>query len=322
MGPVISHNGGDALFQMIDSAEQLEDQGRPSHRAVPAIRCQEWCPSSAVGSDCPADGAQTAAQPLTVVCVKWGKRYDAAYVNRLFAGVCKHFPGPAPPFVCFTDDATGLDPRGEVRALPGGLPLWWGKAYLFSEEARLDGRRVLFLDLDQVIVGSLAALAQYSGPFALLRTDGIACELAAGGYNSSVMAWEASPFFRPVFGQLMPAARKYVHRFDHWLEMMVDGAGLWQDLAPGSIIDYTASFRGGVCIGSAEEPSIGGCFAVQDEATVDNSTAAGAPRPEEQEPPEGTALVTFPRSPKPHEVLEQHPWVRRHWLGDDDGSAL
>lgn len=38
----------------------------------------------------------------------------------------------------------------------------------------------------QVIVGSLEPLASYRGPFALLRTDGIACELAEGGYNSSV----------------------------------------------------------------------------------------------------------------------------------------
>ncbi len=33
------------------------------------------------------------------------------------------------------------------------------QAYLFSEEAGLDGNRVLFLDLDQVIVGDLRELA-------------------------------------------------------------------------------------------------------------------------------------------------------------------
>merc|ERR1711862_179120 len=94
------------------------------------------------------------------------------------------------PFLCFTEDSAGLEDGIEARPLPKGLPLWWGKAYLFSSEAGLDGHRVLFLDLDQVIVGSLAPLKAYRGPFAVLATDGIACELAAGGYNSSVMAWE------------------------------------------------------------------------------------------------------------------------------------
>eukprot|EP00971_Amphidinium_carterae_P010267 202841-Amphidinium_carterae.2 len=97
----------------------------------------------------------------------------------------RHIGKPDVPFVCYTEDPVGLDPGIEVRSLPSSLKLWWGKAYLFSEEAGLDGHRVLFLDLDQVIVGSLASLADYSGPFALLSTDGIACELAAGGYNSS-----------------------------------------------------------------------------------------------------------------------------------------
>ena len=49
--------------------------------------------------------------------------------------------------------------------------------------------KVLFLDLDQVIVGPLDALVDYQGPLALLHTDTIACELASGGYNSSVISW-------------------------------------------------------------------------------------------------------------------------------------
>ena len=41
----------------------------------------------------------------------------------------------------------------------------------FSDlQAGLDGHRVLFLDLDQVIVGTLAPLLAYRGPFAVLHT--------------------------------------------------------------------------------------------------------------------------------------------------------
>jgi len=307
------------VWQHID-VERRADSPTGARAPPLAIDCEAWRPST---SSCSAptdtaersDAGSPGAAPLAVVCVKWGARYGAEYVNRLFAGVRRHLPGMPFDFICFTDDAEGLEEEIESRPLPGGLQLWWGKAYLFSDEAGLDGRRVLFLDLDQVVVGSLAAIAAYRGAFAILGTEGIACELAAGGYNSSVMAWEASPFFRPVYSGLDTAALKFVHRFDHWLEMTVAGADLWQALLPGRVVDYTTVFRGGRCMGSAaEEASLqeslaDGSFATEVAGEADARGALG-------EPPPDASVVTFPRYPKPHEVLELHPWVRRHWLGD------
>lgn len=263
------------------------------------LRCGEWCSRES-----------ERLLPLTVVCVKWGSRYNAAYVNRLHSALRRQPAFADVPFICFTEDGNGLDGGIELRFLPEGLPLWWGKAYLFSECAGLDGRRVLYLDLDQVIVGDITDLTSYTGPFAVLATDGIACELARGGYNSSVMAWEASAFFRPLYELLSKAVRRFVHRFDHWLEMMVEGADLWQDVAPGRIVDFTTAFRGGVCIGSGQEeaaPHDGLCSFVEPKSEAAKDV-----------PPLGTAVVTFPRSPKPHEVLDQYAWVRRHWLGETE----
>lgn len=283
-----------------------------SRSAFPApIHCRDWI-SFAV--DKPRE------LPI-IVCLKWGQRYDSNYVNRLHSGVRKHLPSYArdAAFVCFTDAGEGIDESIEIRPLPQGLPLWWGKAHLFSEEAGLDGRRVLYLDLDQVIVGDMSGLIAYMGPFAVLSTDYISCELASSGYNSSVMAWEASSFFRPIRDRLSEAALRYVHRFDHWLEMNIDCVDLWHQVAPGSIVDYTTMFRGGICIGSEVE--------ALDEASLHSGSfvAAGRENPSKDagqdpdqsaqlEPPPEVAIVTFPRSPKPHEVLD-HPWVRRHWCG-------
>ena len=249
-----------------------------------------------------------------VVCVKWGDLYSADYVNRLFAGTRRHLSDSMVPFVCFTEDGSGLDAGVEVRHLPARWTRWWGKAYLFSEEAGLDGHRVLFLDLDQVIVGSLDGLAHYSGPFCVLSTAGIACELARGGYNSSVMAWEASPFFRGVFVNLTPAVLKYVVRFDHWLEMNVVGADLWQRLLPGAVIDYTTTFRAGVCLGSAEDElefANSRAFASEDGDVKGDQGQSS----EDWLPPPSAAIVTFPRNPKPHEVLDKHAWLQEHWIG-------
>ena len=242
---------------------------------------------------------------VVVVCLKWGKRYNADYVNRLCASARRRMPKHiSASFVCFTEDPDGIDDYVETRTLPEGFPLWWGKAYLFSEDAGLDGQRVLFLDLDQVIVGPLDALVAYQGPLALLHTDTIACELASGGYNSSVISWYGSKFLRPLFEKLTPAVLRYVHRFDHWLEMMVLHADLWQKVAPGQILDYTTTFRAGRCLGCDESSDdMAGAFAAGE---------AEAASPMSVELP-SCALVTFPRSPKPHEVLEEHKWIQEHW---------
>lgn len=288
--------------------------------------CKAWNPR--IRSDSCAD--------FVVVCVKWGSRYGVEYVNRLYSGVRRHLAHQSVPFICFTDNPDGIDSGVIVRELPEKFPLWWGKAYLFSAAAGLDGKRVLFMDLDQVIVGDLAQFWAYSGPFAVLSTDGIACELARGGYNSSVMAWEASPFFRPIFDRLGRAARQYVHRFDHWLEMNVDDADVWQSLAPGRVVDYTTAFLGGVCLGEPAQDIVAdqeGTFRVPENSantevsrvdalkTAGETTCISRSKGEfgQTTANEGSraiapSIVTFPRSPKPHEIEASQPWLYRNWI--------
>ena len=52
-----------------------------------------------------------------VLCLKWGKRYGAEYVNRLYRGVKANLSGPF-RFVCVTDDPTGLVEGVEPCAYP------------------------------------------------------------------------------------------------------------------------------------------------------------------------------------------------------------
>lgn len=110
----------------------------------------------------------------TVACIKWGKVYPADYVNRLYRGVMRNISQPA-RFIAFTDDATGLEPGIEVRAippirLPDNLrPGPWRKLALWSRDIGIDGD-VLFLDLDVVVTGSLDALFEYEpGKLCILR---------------------------------------------------------------------------------------------------------------------------------------------------------
>lgn len=55
--------------------------------------------------------------PLVVSCVKWGTKYNAASVNRLFIGCKNHLHVPH-VFVCLTDDAHGLNESILILPLP------------------------------------------------------------------------------------------------------------------------------------------------------------------------------------------------------------
>ena len=113
---------------------------------------------------------------ITVACVKWGTKYSADYVNRLFAGVQRAMAVPF-KFVCLTDDSSGV--KCDTLPLDPGMVGWWNKIQLFKP-GQFTGR-VLFLDLDVVIVNRLDALL----------VDGIIRDWHLQCYNSSVMCWVA-----------------------------------------------------------------------------------------------------------------------------------
>ena len=46
-------------------------------------------------------------EPVNIVTLKWGTRYGAEYVNKLFASVSRNITLPF-HFICFTDDNEGL----------------------------------------------------------------------------------------------------------------------------------------------------------------------------------------------------------------------
>ena len=120
-----------------------------------------------------------------VLCIKWGTKYDASYVNRLYTGVKKYMRGDGGRqdfrFVCLTDDVTGIVDGVDVYPLPetgfdetafdakkGGET--WRKVGLFKENvADLDGD-TLFLDLDVVITGDISPLFAYApGAFVVIQ---------------------------------------------------------------------------------------------------------------------------------------------------------
>lgn len=127
-------------------------------------------------------------QPVNVICMKWGTKYPALYVNKLYAMVQRHLSLPH-RFVCLTDDVTGIHPEVECFDLPNvEVPKEyahspWRKLGMFSENlANMQGK-ALFLDLDIVIMRPIDEFFSYSDKFAIIENW---TQLGRGIGNSSV----------------------------------------------------------------------------------------------------------------------------------------
>lgn len=110
----------------------------------------------------------TTPQEANVICIKWGERYPADYVNRLYRMVKRHTTVPF-TFYCFTEIDAGLDPAIIVRPLPELNVAPEDNRYAYRKEAALcqddlgglQGQRVLFFDLDVVIVDNIDDLFNF-----------------------------------------------------------------------------------------------------------------------------------------------------------------
>lgn len=117
---------------------------------------------------------QDARAPVNVVCMKWGTLYGPEYANRLYAMVARNLKRPF-RFVCFTEDATGLNPDIEVMPLPPiridppyeNTP--WKKLALYNPALGDLAGSTLFFDLDIVITGSLDKFFDYPGEYCVIH---------------------------------------------------------------------------------------------------------------------------------------------------------
>jgi hypothetical protein len=105
-----------------------------------------------------------------VICMKWGTLYGPVYVNTLFCACRHHLQGPF-RFVCLTDDATGFLPGIEALPIPDmGIDRSyfragaWPKVSLFKPDLHGLKGRMLFIDLDMMIVGPLDPFFETTAP--------------------------------------------------------------------------------------------------------------------------------------------------------------
>lgn len=160
---------------------------------------------------------------LNVVCLKVGSKYTAEYVNRLYSMVGRNLD-VVHRFVCLTDRPYDANLLPDIETVRVGMPVtgWWHKVSLFQPEPYGMTGRILFLDLDVVIVGDLGPLATFQADFAIIRDF-----MNPAVFNSSVflLAVGARP---EVWNQFDPERDTAAYHGDQdWITRKGKPADLW-----------------------------------------------------------------------------------------------
>ena len=155
-------------------------------------------------------------EKITVACVWWGNLYGKEYVEKLRNSVKRHLTIPH-DFVCLTDRDDV--PDGVIKIpLEVGPEGWWQKTSLFKPG--LFKGKVLFLDLDVIIINSLDKFATIENPFTMIENFGPNKKHAA--HNSSVMVWTPSKQTEKIYTQFSEEVTKELHGDQCWIWRVMD----------------------------------------------------------------------------------------------------
>jgi len=127
-------------------------------------------------------------QAVNIICMKWGNKYGAEYVNKLYKMISRNL-NRSFKLTCFTDDSSNILPSINIKPLPFlDLPKniperGWNKLSTLQDGlGGLEGD-VLFLDLDVVIIDSIDELFDHPAEFLIIQDVKLKSKLIG---NSSV----------------------------------------------------------------------------------------------------------------------------------------
>lgn len=221
----------------------------------------------------PAPPRVTTGRPpsrLTVACVWWGNLYGVEYVEKLRDAVARNLTIPH-DFVCLT---TNKVPEGVLTLRPPrGDAGWWQKINLFSPDMFGPSQRILYLDLDLVVINNLDEIASSQEPFCMIENYGPNKGHAA--HNSSCMVWTPTEKTHRIFTQFDEGVTKQLHGDQCWI---------WRVM-----LDDITDFHQYQCISYKYEKQ----------------------QAQWRHKNDDTACVVFHGKPKPHEVKD--PYIVQNW---------
>lgn len=215
---------------------------------------------------------------MNIACIKYGSKYKAEYVNRLYSMLARHAGFPF-KFYCYTEKPEGIREEVNTRPLYYAFdPAWWDKVWLFQPPDELADDYLMTIDLDVVIIDSIGFLGEYKGDFCIADN---AWPTDTSPYDGSL--WIKKPGYGAhVWDNFCDNAFAIIHSYysdQEWIANQLPGADSINQLWPGKYRSYKKDFH------------------------------HANPQPG---PPEDAAFYTFHGLPKPHEVTHI-PWVKQNW---------
>ena len=181
---------------------------------------------------------------MIFVCVNAGDYLGKGrqYVEILHDSVVRNLAaGTEGRFICFTDDPSDYAQRIEKRPLHGELRGWYNKLYLFKKGLFPKDERIIFFDLDSVIVSGLDEIINYDGDFAILRDF-----YRPDGLQSSVMMWKADhlatiwdSYEKHGFPQMAGGDQAWIEQTDPKVDIL-------QELYPKCFVSYKCHAQLGI----------------------------------------------------------------------------
>lgn len=230
-----------------------------------------------------------------VVCLKWGTKYSADYVNKLYNMVQRNLTLDH-EFVCFTEDSRELDKSIRVEPLQHveGITGWWYKTMFFNPNFPLQGE-ILFLDLDLVIFRNIDHLFDYSpGKLCIIQDFNRHMLKGYKKFNSSVFRFTTGSHPH-IYTQFMKEPKANSKRYlgdQDWIYATVDGNyEYWPD-------NWIQSYK----------------WEMRNRAKLDRSKPKGERDFEVAGDPtvlDDTCIAVFHGDPNPHVCKD--PWVRKNW---------
>lgn len=189
---------------------------------------------------------------INIVCLKWGAKYGAEYVNRLYSGIIRNTTKKI-KFHCFTDDSSGINSNVVIHNLPyTNIKSWWNKLYLFSNNINIPlGEKIFYVDLDTLITSNIDDLLSAPCETIIVLRDflsGIA--QTAGNMGSGLMSWQHGDY-EYIWNKFIKnpnAAIKQVepHGDQHWVDLCVEHKQYWQELFPNKVVSFKVHCQQGL----------------------------------------------------------------------------
>ena len=230
-----------------------------------------------------------------VVCLKYGNKYSAEYVNKLYNSVKCNLTIPF-EFVCYTEDAQGIDPAIRIESLPliAGVTGWWYKPMFFNPSLGLDGT-ILFFDLDVIIFKNIDNLFTYkSNKFCIIRDFNRQFVRNYNKFNSSVFRLTTgmhSDIYKRFAANPSDPIRRY-HGDQDWMRALITD-GTYEYWPEEWIQSYKWEMRGRPKYD--RQPRGQRDFETNGDPVVKNATS----------------VAVFHGDPNPHNCKDQ--WVIDNW---------